>query len=770
MLGRARRRFGTVTSDRKGRRIAVSTASRASRDEAEALSRFVCDSVTEFAIFTTTSEGRIATWNPGAEHAFGYSRSEVIGADFGLIFTAEDRAAGIPDAEMRIAIERGRLDRDCWHMRKDGTRFWGTNTVQPLIDGEGRRHGFTKIVRDSTERYEAAIALRQSEERFRLLVESVDHYAMFSIGPDGLITLWNSGAEQIFRYRHAEIIGAPFSKLFTAGDTARGLPEVELRRAAELGQVENERWQLRGDGSRFIARRRITLLKAGSLGAAQGFSVTAHDVTESRANEKTMRKQAFYDELTGLPNRALFVEHLQRTIAHTKRHAGSRFAVLFLDLDQFKTINDGLGHVLADQLLTQIGQRLRACVRPEDVVARIGGDEFTVLVSSIASTKEIIGLTDRIHAAMEPPIHVEMHEARATTSIGVALGTDAYDRSEDILRDADIAMYEAKALGRANTVIFDDRMRASVVSRHAVESDLRHAVERDELFLEYQPIVALGDLRLVGFEALVRWKHPTRGILQPAEFIQTAEQTGLIVPIDQWVLRTACAQLRAWQADALDAVPLTMSVNLSAKQFSHNDLCQRVQRSLAESHVAASSLNLEITESTMMERSETVASVLAELRALQVDIHIDDFGTGYSSLSYLRMLPVSAVKIDRSFISGMQANKERGEMVRAIVSLAHNLRLTVVAEGVEAVEELRALQELSCEYAQGFLFARPLSASAAGALVASRVPLAFSVALRDVANPSSERVIASGPERRRIPGTAANRAPKPARPSSAANS
>jgi diguanylate cyclase (GGDEF)-like protein/PAS domain S-box-containing protein len=692
--------------------------SRDTEDEGEALFRFICDSLTEYAIFTMAPDGAIATWNPGAERAFGYSRDEVLGRNFALIFTADDIAADLPAAELIGAVANGRIDRDGWHMRKGGSRFWGTNTVQPLVDGSSKRIGFTKIVRDSTERYTAALALRQSEERFRLLVDSVDNYAIFSTAPDGRITLWNAGAQRAFGYAPDEVVGESFTTLFTEQDVLNGVPGAELEQAEARGQIENERWQVRKDGSRFIAQRRVALLKADPAAGPQGFSVVAHDITERRANEQMMWDQAFHDTLTGLANSALLAEHLQNAIARAKRRPEKHFAVLFLDLDDFKTVNDDVGHILADGLLAQVANRLRACVRPEDIVARLGGDEFTVLQNEIHGESDAVALADRIHGSFAVPFAVAGHQVVMTASIGIALPGAVMSSPQDLLRDADVAMYEAKGLGGAQTIVYDEGMRARVVSRHLLESDVRGASERNELFVEYQPIFELRNLRLVGFEALVRWRHPERGVLAPSDFIPTAEQSGEIIPIDRWVLRSACSQLRAWQLELPQAASLTMSVNLSARQFVQDDLCDTIARALDGAHVPAACLKVEITESTIMEKSDKVFSMLAAIRALDVEIVIDDFGTGYSSLSYLRMFPVSAVKVDRSFITGMDAHEDRAQMVRAIVTLAHNLRLSVVAEGVETAQELAALKELSCECGQGYLLSKPLAANAARELIA----------------------------------------------------
>jgi diguanylate cyclase (GGDEF)-like protein/PAS domain S-box-containing protein len=678
------------------------------------LSRFVCESVTEYAIFTMNCDGAIATWNPGAQRTFGYAPDEVIGRNFAVIFRFDDVAEGVPDAELHTAVANGRVHRDGWHVRKDGTAFWGTNTVEPIFDRGGARIGYTKIVRDSTERYAAALALRQSEERFRLLVDSVEEYAIFSLDPDGRIALWNAGAQRTFGYEPDEILGQSFAKLFTEEDTACGAPELELRQARERGHADNDRWQVRKDGSRFFAQRRVTLLAAGGGGASAGYSAVAHDVTERRANARAAFDQAFHDTLTGLANRELLVEHLRQTIAHAKRRPDKHFAVLLLNIDDFKDVNDRVGHLLGDRLLLEIAERLRGCVRPEDVVARLAGDEFAILLSEIRGASDAIALSERLHAVLAIPFRASGHEVVVTASAGVAVGGAD---TEGVLRDAGIAMYEAKSRGAARTVVFDDAMRERAVSRQLLEADVRRAMANEELFLEYQPIVALHDMRLVGFEALVRWRHPVRGVLAPADFIPIAEETGAIVAIDRWVLHAACRQLRAWQLDLPQAAALTVSVNVSAKQFVRDDVCLTIARSLARSDLRAASLKLEITESTIMEKSDTVFSLLTAIRALDVDIQIDDFGTGYSSLSYLRTFPVSAVKVDRSFITGMDAHEDRAEMVRAIVMLAHNLRLSVTAEGIETAQELEALRGLSCECGQGFLFSVPLGAESARALI-----------------------------------------------------
>ncbi|MEA2688233.1 MAG: hypothetical protein QOD51_840, partial [Candidatus Eremiobacteraeota bacterium] len=547
--------------------------------------------------------------------------------------------------------------------------------------------------------------------------DSVDNYAIFSASAEGCITLWNAGAERTFGYAADDVVGKQFAMLFTETDVAADVPDAELEQVRELGVVENERWQMRKDGTRFIAQRRIALLKPDPGAGPQGFSVIAHDITERRASEQTMWDQAFHDTLTGLANRALLIEHLQNAVARAKRRPEKRFAVLFLDLDDFKSVNDDVGHILADGVLAQVAKRLRGCVRPEDVVARLGGDEFTILQNEVHGEQDAVALANRIHGSLAVPFSVAGHHVVVGTSVGIALGGAALSTVQDVLRDADVAMYEAKGRGRAQTVVYDEGMRARVVSRHLLETDIRGAAERNELFVEYQPIFELHNLRLIGFEALVRWRHPERGILSPGEFIPMAEQSGAIIPIDRWVLHAACSQLRAWQLDLPQAAPLTVSVNMSAKQFVHEDLRETILRTLEGCQIPAASLKLEITESTIMEKSDKVFSTLAAIRALDVEIMIDDFGTGYSSLSYLRMFPVSAVKVDRSFITGMDGHEDRAQMVRAIVMLAHNLHLTVVAEGVETVAELAALQELSCECGQGYLLSRPLGAEAARALI-----------------------------------------------------
>ncbi len=689
------------------------------------------ESLSEYAIFGLTMDGRIASWNHGAMQIFGYAADEVLGRNYAMLFSDSDLSEGRPLAELAAALERGKAAVDGWHVRKDGSRFWCTDTVQTVRDASGTITGFTKVVRDFTETHLAAEKLRESEERLRLLIEGVTDYAIFSVDPHGLITIWNSGAEHIFGYREDEVLGKHFSIVYTADALARGIPEAELATAGADGQAIDEDWHIRRDGERFYATGQTTRLKPDADGNPRGFVKVAHDITARNNAVQSITRQAFRDELTELPNRAFFSGCLRRAIARSKEAPHLRFAVIFLDLDRFKIVNDSLGHTTADGLLVHVARTLERCVRPNDVVARLGGDEFTILLADIDGVTDAERVAARIGVALTEPVRLNDCEVFTTASLGIALGSAAYDVPEQILRDADTAMYEAKGRGRARHVVFDAAMRARAVGVLALQMDLRRAIARREFFVEYQPIVSLERRRVIGFEALVRWNHPERGVVPPCEFIPEAESIGLITEIDHWVLNEACRQLQIWQLQ-FDDPSLTVSVNLSSKHFSQENLAGWIRSALKCSGVAARSLKLEITETVLMERFEATAAMAERVRELGVDLYIDDFGTGYSSLSYLTRFPLQLLKVDRSFVSQTSSDPRSVEVVRAILGLAQNLGLATLAEGIETEEQFRQLQALGCEFGQGFWFSRPVRAEAAQSLIGRVLPPARERAPGDV--------------------------------------
>ena len=441
------------------------------------------------------------------------------------------------------------------------------------------------------------------------------------------------------------------------------------------------------------------------------------DFAVAQARIRTQLTARRADPLTGLPNRLLFMERLNEQIARSAAAGSFEFAVFFLDVDRFKLVNDSLGHVAGDDLLTGISRRLEQSLRSTDTVARfagectlarLGGDEFTVLLAGVRNGVDARMVAERLVAAVAKPFELEGRQVVVTVSVGVVMADARYERAEDMVRDADTAMYRAKDRGKARCEIFDTSMLLAAEERFLIESDLRRAIERQEFQLHYQPIVTLSDQRLSGFEALVRWQHPERGLVPPNGFIPIAEETGLIVPIGLWVLQEACRQMRAWDSEFPECADLMVNVNLSARQCLHPTLVADVARVLAETGLEPQRLKLEITESLVLEGSDEVIAILKALRGLGVELGLDDFGMGYSALSYLQQLPVQTLKIDRSFISGIQ-NANNIEIVRAILSLAAGLSMNVTAEGVETADQAARLKDLSCEFGQGYFFDRPLT-------------------------------------------------------------
>ncbi|MDQ6785656.1 MAG: EAL domain-containing protein [Acidobacteriota bacterium] len=427
-----------------------------------------------------------------------------------------------------------------------------------------------------------------------------------------------------------------------------------------------------------------------------------------RESKEKFRHAAFHDALTDLPNRNLFMETLKFALEKSKDNPNNKFAVLFLDINRFKTINDSLGHSMGDRLILHVAKRLATSVREKDLVARFSGDEFAFILNNISGVDDAIAFAENIKQKISAPFALNGRQVFTSFSIGIAMGGAEYKLSEDVLRDADIAMYHAKDEEK-DYVVFDKKMHMRAVNLLQLETDLRVALEREELCVFYQPIIELNTMKLFGFEALVRWNHPKRGLVPPSEFISVSEDTGLIVPLTLWILRRSCQHMVEWQRKSPSNNDLVVSVNLSGKHFAQKDLVRQVQRILIETGMNPACLKLELTESAVMENAERVISMLKELRALGLKLSIDDFGTGYSSLSYLHRFPIDTLKVDRSFVTSMEDGTENGEIVRTVITLAKTLRLDVVAEGIETIHQLHQLRILGCQYGQGYLFSRPVA-------------------------------------------------------------
>ena len=599
------------------------------------------------------------------------------------------------------------------YVRLDGKVIDVESVSTPII-WEGRAAGQV-LIRDITERKAAEEALRESEFRLRAVIANVP-VVVFALDAQGFFTFSEGQGLAALGLAPGEVVGRSVFEVY------QELPALlEHMHAALAGSAHSWTEEV---GTRIYETHSMPLRDAA--GRLTGIAGVAYDLTEHKRLEKQLAHQAFHDALTGLPNRALFLDRLEHARARAERRHSS-VAVLFVDLDNFKVVNDSLGHAAGDALLSTVAQRLSACIRPGDTIARLGGDEFTVLLEEVTELETATEVAARIADALRLPLTLGGRTLFISASIGVAQsGLAAGDAPPaqvgDLLREADIAMYQAKNGGKARCAVFDRQMNAQALERMELEGDLRHAITQGELVLHYQPIVCLEAGAIQEVEALVRWEHPRRGLIPPLKFIPIAEETGLIVPLGLWVLREACRQAREWQQDHPQEPPLVVGVNLSARQLDQPDLVAQVAAALTDTGLPPASLKLEITESVMMENATLMAAKMQELKALGVRLAVDDFGTGYSSMAYLSTFPIDTLKIDRAFVSKMD-EPEGQAIIQAIITLAHSLHLQVTSEGIETCDQWRHLQSLGCEHGQGYYFARPQTAAALALLLSERAAL-----------------------------------------------
>jgi PAS domain S-box-containing protein len=572
--------------------------------------------------------------------------------------------------------------------------------------------------------------LAERDQLFQLISENAaDMIAL--VDRDGR-RLYNSPAYQkVLGYSPEELRASSSTEQIHPDDRPRVLKAAEKARLS--GQGERVEYRIRHRDGSWRTLESTACAIRNARGQTDKLVIVNRDITERKRAEEMLVHNAFHDGLTNLPNRALFMDRLQHALTLSKRQSNYKFAVLLIDVDEFKIINDSLGHTAGDELLIQIGQRLKRSVRRADTVsrpreepgrptnddtlARLGGDEFTILLDDIRDPIEAVRVAERVQAELTTPFVVNKQEIVISASIGIASSASPHTQAEDLVRDADIAMYRAKRAGKARCEVSDPAMHASAVKRLSLETDLRKALDQGEFRVYYQPIVSLQTGKIAGFEALTRWQRP-EGIVSPFEFIAVAEEIGLIIPMNRQLVHEACQHLRSWQSEFPSSPPLTMSVNVSSREFAQPDLASEIRKALPQTGVDPGCLQLEIIETIAMGDAEKSGRVLAQLQALGVRLSIDDFGTGYSSLSRLRRIPVDTLKIDRAFISHMDSDPESREIVRIIIMLAHNLGLKVVAEGAETEEHVNLLKQLNCEMVQGYFFSRPADDQAMSQLLA----------------------------------------------------
>jgi diguanylate cyclase (GGDEF)-like protein/PAS domain S-box-containing protein len=560
-------------------------------------------------------------------------------------------------------------------------------------------------------------ALKESEEYFRT---AFDHAAgMAVINPEGQWQQVNDSLCNMLGYTEDELLKKGFQAITHPNDLGNDLANLYQLLENKIANYQLEKRYCHKMGQTIWVLQSASLIRE-SDGKPRHVVLQIQDISDRKKAEELIHHAAFHDALTGLPNRTLFADRLSMAIERAKRSSVYQFAVLFVDLDRFKVVNDSLGHDMGDRLLVDLSKRFQGCLRKVDTIARLGGDEFAILLDGIVNTDVAVEIAERMQISLNDPFDLEGNEFYTTASIGIAYSNHGYDRLEDILRDADTAMYKAKANGKARHEVFDSKMHTRAVQTLTLENELRRALDKNEIKAFFQPIIELKTGRIIGFEALARWIHPERGMVSPADFIPLAEETGLIVPVDLSILRQACQHTAEWQKK-YKLPNLNVSVNLSGKQFNQTNLIEEIKEILFETELHPHFLKIEITETIVMENTAVTIEILKQLKGIGAQISIDDFGTGYSSLSYLHRFPFDFLKIDRSFINRMTMDRESLGIVKTINALAIELEKSVIAEGIEKEEHQKMLCEIGCEYGQGYLFSKPVDAISAEQLLKSNL-------------------------------------------------